>query len=153
MIDHIKFYTKLLYVFTDTFRLLKQRVIWKFEEESIPNLPDNVLIRKWLPQTDILAHPNIVLFLSHGGMFSSFEAINYGIQMLVIPLAGDQFRNAFRAEKAGYAKALNFHHLTHESLHSSINEMLTDKKYAMRAKEISSIFGDNLVHPMDEFVW
>lgn len=36
--------------FTDVFRRLKQRVIWKFEDESIPNLPENVLIRKWLPQ-------------------------------------------------------------------------------------------------------
>lgn len=128
-------------------------MIWKFEEESIPNLPENVLIRKWLPQTDILAHPNIVLFISHGGMFSNFEAINYGIQMIVIPLGGDQFRNAFRAEQAGYAKVLHFRDITHESLKGTLGEMLTDNKYAVRAKEISSIFRDNLVHPMDEFFW
>lgn len=137
----------------DCFRQLKQRVIWKFEDETISNLPANVLVRKWLPQTDILAHPRVVLFISHGGMFSNFEAINYGIQMLVIPLAGDQFRNAFRAQHAGYAKVLNFHEITHDTLLGTLNEMLAEQKYAVRAKEVSSIFRHNLVHPMDEFVW
>lgn len=144
---------KISFFCVDSFRRLKQRVIWKFEDGSIPNQPENVLIRKWLPQNDILAHPNVILFISHGGMFSNSEAINYGIQMLVIPVLGDHFRNAFRAQEAGYAKRLNFQDITHETLHDALNEMLTDKKYAMRAKEIASLFSDNIVHPMDEFVW
>ena len=36
------------------FSKLKQRVIWKFEKEDLPNIPENVLISKWLPQSDIL---------------------------------------------------------------------------------------------------
>lgn len=132
---------------------LKQRVIWKFENESIPNLPENVLIRKWLPQTDILAHPNIVLFISHGGLFSNFEAVNYGIQMLVIPFVGDQFRNAHLIEDSGYGKKMDFQSITRESLYEALDELLTDEKYANRAKEVSAVFRDNIVHPMDEFMW
>lgn len=33
---------------------LKQRVLWKWENETIPNQPPNVFIRKWMPQRDIL---------------------------------------------------------------------------------------------------
>jgi glucuronosyltransferase len=33
---------------------LKQRVLWKWENETIPNQPSNVFIRKWMPQRDIL---------------------------------------------------------------------------------------------------
>jgi len=33
---------------------LKQRVIWKYEEESLPGQPDNVMISNWVPQMDIL---------------------------------------------------------------------------------------------------
>lgn len=53
-------------IFIEVFSKLKQNVIWKFEDESLKT-PKNVLIRKWLPQSDILAHPNVVLFISHGG--------------------------------------------------------------------------------------
>lgn len=53
-------------LFLDVFGKLKQRVIWKFEDETIKT-PPNVLVKKWLPQSDILAHQNVVLFLTHGG--------------------------------------------------------------------------------------
>lgn len=32
-----------------------ETVLWKFEED-LPNKPDNVMIRKWLPQTGILSN-------------------------------------------------------------------------------------------------
>lgn len=52
--------------FLNVFRTLKQRIIWKFEDETY-KVPPNVFIGKWLPQSDILAHPNMVLFITHGG--------------------------------------------------------------------------------------
>lgn len=110
-------------------------------------------MRKWLPQTDILAHPNIVLFISQGGMFSSYESLNYGIQNLAIPFASDHFRNAILIEDKGIGKWIDFRNITKESLLHALNEMLTNKEYARRSKDLSNIFNDNLVHPMDEFVW
>lgn len=40
--------------FTTVFSRLRQRVLWKWEEDVMPNQPDNVKIAKWLPQRDIL---------------------------------------------------------------------------------------------------
>lgn len=76
--------------FIESFRKLKQKVLWKFEDETLPNLPPNVLVRKWIPQTDVLAHKNVVLFITHGGVFGKQEGIFYGVPMLFIPMFSDQ---------------------------------------------------------------
>jgi UDP:flavonoid glycosyltransferase YjiC (YdhE family) len=36
------------------FSKLKQKVLWKWEDESLPGQPQNVKLGKWLPQQDIL---------------------------------------------------------------------------------------------------
>lgn len=57
--------------------MFKQKVIWKYEDGKAlaGQVPSNVLVRKWLPQSDILAHKNVRLFISHAGMFSNFEVL------------------------------------------------------------------------------
>jgi glucuronosyltransferase len=40
--------------FLDAFSELPQRVLWKYEVDSLPGQPSNVKIGKWLPQSDIL---------------------------------------------------------------------------------------------------
>lgn len=70
----------------------KQRVLWKWEGDSIPDLPGNILLQKWLPQNDILAHPNVKMFITHGGLFGSQEGVHYGVPMLGIPFYADQVK-------------------------------------------------------------
>lgn len=43
--------------------------LWKFESNSLPaDLPKNVIIRPWLPQSDLLAHPKLRAFFTHSGI-------------------------------------------------------------------------------------
>lgn len=44
----------------ESFSKLKQKVVWKFEDISLSNIPDNVLIKNWLPQRGILGKIVIV---------------------------------------------------------------------------------------------
>lgn len=37
-----------------TFGKLKQRVVWKYENDTLPGKPGNVKISKWLPVNDVL---------------------------------------------------------------------------------------------------
>lgn len=46
-------------IFLNVFRKLKQRVLWKWEDDNIENKPDNVMIGEWLPQNDILGNYNL----------------------------------------------------------------------------------------------
>lgn len=72
------------------FASLKQRVLWKWENETLPNQPKNVKTSKWLPQRDILCHPNVKVFLSHGGLLGSSEAVHCGVTGVFTPMFGDQ---------------------------------------------------------------
>lgn len=38
----------------EAFSKAKQRVLWKWETETLPARPTNVKLGKWLPQADIL---------------------------------------------------------------------------------------------------
>jgi glucuronosyltransferase len=42
--------------FLDAFAELSQRVLWKWETDSLPDQPKNVMLGKWLPQNDILGN-------------------------------------------------------------------------------------------------
>lgn len=79
-----------LRIFLNVFSQLKQRVLWKFENDSITNLPSNVMIKKWMPQSDILAHPNVRVFIAHGGLFGSQEAVYHAVPVLGMPFYCDQ---------------------------------------------------------------
>jgi len=84
--------------------------IWKYEEEeaAVDDFADairkdapNVVLTQWMPQMDILAHPNLAFFISHGGTGSILEAITRGVPMVMIPLFGDHHRNAVGVARRG----------------------------------------------------
>lgn len=111
-----------------TFSKLKQKVIWKWDKPDLPGKPENVLIRTWLPQNDILTHPNVRLFISHGGLLSSIEAVYNGVPVLGLPFFADQQLNMARAVDKGYALSLTFSNLTETSFTWAINELLNNDR-------------------------
>jgi hypothetical protein len=40
--------------FVEAFSKLEQKVLWKWETDSLPGQPNNVKLGKWLPQSDVL---------------------------------------------------------------------------------------------------
>ncbi|KAG0721834.1 UDP-glucuronosyltransferase 2B20 [Chionoecetes opilio] len=80
-------------VLVDVFGSLEQRVLWKWDEVTMDGLPSNVRLSQWLPQQDILAHLELRLFITHGGLFSTQEASYHGVSILGIPVSIDQHHN------------------------------------------------------------
>lgn len=93
-------------------------------DDEIRDKPENVLVSKWLPQTDILAHPNIKLFISHCGLGGMVESKFLGIPVLAFPLFADQFTNAKEAVQEGRAIELDLETLNEKILFESIKELL-----------------------------
>lgn len=86
-------------------------------------------------------------------MCAIFLGIARGVPILFIPLFGDQMRNSLKSVASGNAFQLPFLDITAERLSFILNEMLTNVSYYNRAKELSKLFNDNLVHPMDEAIF
>ncbi|XP_055604627.1 UDP-glucosyltransferase 2-like [Uranotaenia lowii] len=135
----------------------KVQFIWKFEsdESSLPiPLPENVFIRPWLPQQDLLAQSNARLFITHSGLLSIQEAIWYGVPIIGIPLFTDQFRNINYCESAGIAKRLSVPDLTNSTKFvETMRETLEVPSYLNKMKRLSRMFRDQPEHPMDRAVW
>ncbi|EDW76288.1 uncharacterized protein Dwil_GK14742 [Drosophila willistoni] len=122
---------------------LKQNVIWKWEDlEKTPGKSANILYSKWVPQDDILAHPNLKLFITHAGKGGITEAQYHGKSMLALPIFGDQPANAESMVKAGFGITLNLVTLEEESFNESLLELLENPKYAQAVGTFSSLYRD-----------
>ncbi|XP_058840181.1 UDP-glucosyltransferase 2-like [Topomyia yanbarensis] len=128
---------------------LQQRVIWKWDTEHMPGKPANVMIGKWLPQDDILAHRNLKLFITHGGLGSITEAMYHGVPIVGIPMFGDQDNNVAQVVAEGWGESVSFDDMTEMSLAAAITKVLSDPKYAENVAHISEPFRDRPQSALD----
>ncbi|XP_050092818.1 UDP-glycosyltransferase UGT5-like [Anopheles aquasalis] len=131
------------------FASLKQTILWKWEDETLPNKPDNVIVKAWWPQDDILGHPNVRLFITHGGLLSTTESMYHGVPVIGIPVFGDQYLNMGKAERTGYGLLLPYKEISEERLATTIGKILSDSSYRTVAQTISARYRDQPQNPMD----
>ncbi|XP_055531724.1 UDP-glycosyltransferase UGT5-like [Wyeomyia smithii] len=139
--------------FLKAFGKLKQRVLWKFEDENLPNKPGNVKISPWVPQSDLLAHPNVKLFITHGGNLGTTESLYHGKPMVGIPIFGDQMMNIEKSVRAGYALRLDLDDISEETVGRAVNKVLNDPSYARNAKLVSDRLRDQPMTPRQTVVY
>ncbi|XP_015838775.2 UDP-glycosyltransferase UGT5 [Tribolium castaneum] len=123
----------------NSFSKIRQKVLWKFEAD-LPEAPENVRIMNWLPQQDIIGHPNIRAFVTHGGLLSTIEAVYYGIPIIGIPVFGDQKSNIAAAVSNGYAIEVPLAELTEEKFSSALNEILNNPNCFDTMSSLAVIF-------------
>ncbi|XP_050423758.1 UDP-glycosyltransferase UGT4-like [Adelges cooleyi] len=132
---------------------IKQTVLWKWEDDSIPDLPKNVIVRKWFPQNDVLGHPNCRLFITHGGIHSMIETIYHGVPVLCLSVFGDQAQNCIQAKSKGFAEYIPFFELTSKAFGDNLRSLLDDSRYKVNAQKSSAILKDNPISLMDNVVF
>ena len=131
---------------------LKQRVIWKWEKE-MPDVPENVYISAWLPQIDILAHPNVKLFITHGGAGSIQETICHKTPVVGIPIQGDQVANLAEAITKNLGIVLNWGEVTEINLLEAITKVLEDSSYKDSVNKLQNLILDRPIAALDNAVW
>ena len=129
--------------------------IWKFESASYFSIatPKNVHLRSWIPQNDILAHPNLKLFITHGGLLSVQESIWHGKPMLGLPIFGDQFRNINHCVELGIAERLSLLNFDQAKFIEVIQQVLTNETYRINTEKLSKIVRDEKESPLKRAVW
>lgn len=138
----------------EVFAKLKQRIIWKWDGAVVPpEKSENILMSSWLPQNDILAHRNVRLFISHCGLGGVIEAKFHGVPILAMPIFGDQPKNAEAIVNEGWALELRYSDMNATTLSAAIDELITNKTYANKVKELSRIYRDRPHTALEEAVF
>ncbi|CAG9862481.1 unnamed protein product [Phyllotreta striolata] len=135
------------------FAELPYKILWKFESDDLPNKPENVFIKKWLPQNDLLAHPNIKLFISQCGHQSLEETLARGVPIVALPFIADQEMNARRLSELGVAVELDFENLTKEDVKAAVLEVAGNPKYRRNVEKLREIWADHPMKSIDRAVW
>jgi len=100
------------------------------------DVPDNVLIRSWVPQADLLRHVDLVVH--HGGSGTTLGAMVDGVPQLVLPQGADQFTNTAVVEKAGVGEGLQGDDVTAEAVGTRARALLADEAVRDAARALAA---------------
>lgn len=131
---------------------LKQKVIWKWENDTLAQQPPNVLVLKWLPQREILCHPNVKVFMTHAGLMGSTEAAYCGVPVVATPMYGDQFLNAAALVHRGMGVLLNYEDISESTVVKAIRAVL-DKEFMENSKKVSYAFRNRPRTAKETAIW
>lgn len=141
-----------LYTLMHVFSQFPHQFIFKYEDE-LNGKPTNVVIRKWLPQRDILVHKNLKAVITHGGMASCFEVITTGVPIIGIPMFADQRLNIENIVRKGAGVLLDFDNINNVTLYDALKAVIYDPRYREAAKSLSERFLDRPLSPLDTAVY
>lgn len=129
--------------------------LWKCDEEFVSGfeIPSNLLVRKWLPQQAILAHPKVTGFVSHCGLLSTHEAHWFAVPIIGIPVYVDQHINCARVMKSKVGEVLEFTELLSNHTIETVRKVVEMPSYRQNMKFKSDIFKHQKERPLDRAVW
>ncbi|XP_074517955.1 UDP-glucuronosyltransferase 1-2-like [Halichoeres trimaculatus] len=139
--------------FASVFAKMPQKVIWKHKGKRPSTLGNNTLIVEWMPQKDLLGHPQTKVFVAHGGTNGVQEAIYHGVPVLGIPLFFDQFDNLLRLQERGAGKILELAYANSRTFEQALNKVLHQDSYRQNIQRMSRLHRDQPMTPMDQAVF
>ena len=123
-------------------RRVRARVLWSMplnQRELLKSVrpTENIRLKSFVPQPEVLQHPSVRCFLTQTGAWSMQEAWFGGTPMVCIPFFADQPYNASIVERLGVGRRLWQSQVSANRIQSFVTEILTDPKYLDRARQLS----------------
>lgn len=122
----------------------RHQVLWKLPTEQqhllaqAGPLPRNLRIESWVPsQLDVLNHPRVRAFFTHGGGNAYHESVYFGKPQVTRPLWVDCFDQAVRAQDFGIGLTLDDPRtIDVADVVDKLTRVLDDPSYAARARRL-----------------
>ncbi|MGQ0838756.1 macrolide family glycosyltransferase [Actinokineospora sp.] len=129
-----EFFTLCLQAFGNTDWDVVMAVGDHVDPAELGELPANFQVSRHVPQLDVLGHAS--LFVTHGGMNSTMEALYNGVPMVAIPQMNEQRANGLRVEELGLGTHLPRERVTAQSLAAAAASVAADTAVAARVREL-----------------
>ncbi|KAJ0006619.1 hypothetical protein NQD34_013892 [Periophthalmus magnuspinnatus] len=129
---------------------IPQKVIWRYSGPTPRSLGPNTKLLHWIPQNDLLGHPQTRAFVAHGGTNGLYESLFHGVPIVGIPLFGDQSDNLARVSRRGGGVVLDFNSMTSQEMTSAINEVINNPSYKQSILRASAVHRDRPLTALQE---
>jgi MGT family glycosyltransferase len=103
-------------------------------QETLGAAPGNFVVRASVPQLEVLARTSV--FVTHGGMNSTMEALHDGVPLVVIPQMAEQAVTAARVAELGLGLALDRASVTATSLREAVERVAHEPSFRERAQRM-----------------
>jgi len=137
----LEFYMLCLEAFGNTDHIIVMSIGDKTELSDLGEIPENFLIKNYVPQTDVLSLSK--LFITHGGMNSVHEGLYYGVPLIVIPQSADQPLIAKQVTDIGAGITLTMNTLTVHQLRAAADDVLSRTTFKEAALTMGSSFRES----------
>ncbi|XP_038217917.1 UDP-glycosyltransferase UGT5-like [Zerene cesonia] len=128
-------------------------VLWKWDDDNVPTQAKNIKFSKWFPQSDLLRHPNIKLFITQGGLQSTDEAINSAVPLIGLPMLGDQWYNVEKYVRFNFGKQLDIMALSENEFRDAVVAVIENPSYKANVIKLRDLMREHPVKPLDLAVW
>ena len=124
--NFLDFYRTCIQAFQNTDYYVCMSIGRKLEVTQLGKLPENFMVRNFLPQLEILQYANS--FITPAGFNSVNEALYFGVPMLALPLVNDQAKVAKHIEDRKLGITGSMQELSPEVLLSKAESIMMDSE-------------------------
>ncbi|MGH2833929.1 MAG: glycosyltransferase, partial [Solirubrobacteraceae bacterium] len=111
-----------------------------FDPGSLGSLPENVHVERFIPQSLLLEHCDLVV--SHAGFGTVLGAMRHGVPMVLMCLAADHWYNAKRCVELGLARVVGRDAQSAQRLCELVRHALADDHLRVAASAMEAAFAD-----------
>lgn len=128
----VRFYEKVKLAFAGK----DLQLILSAPPEMVGEVPDNFIVRKHVPQLELLKKVDAVIF--HGGHNTFCESLFNGLPLVVVPIKDDQPVIAEQVVRTGVGLRLHFDRVKSDALFEATRRILDEPEFRAAARRIQA---------------